>query len=454
MKKIFKYLAFLINFSIIWAQNPDFEENPVFGLPYDPPATPFMLSGSWITLPNSPYTVSRSCCAYVEIGGVSYIYQFGGGNSTAELRRVARLNLSNNSWEIKSTMPYPISSGTAIVVNGYNDIYIFGGNSPNNLGKTLKYNVAADSWETKADMLTKITDALVVKYSESKIFVIGGGDGYFGSSSLKTNKVQLYSITSNSYSYSTDLPVPNAMLGGGLYRDTIITVGGYTTGGNAIATCYKGVINPSFNTITWTQLPNYPGGTVTRLASYIAVKGTGVGLMCTGGAIGGSTPTAQTQFWNFCTQSWQPGLPDNTLARSNYKACGKGYDEVYAVGGYLVSTSTNRVDKLTFSTIEGPCMNMVGIENNSIPASFELKQNFPNPFNPETNILFALPKQTAVKIIITNSIGEKISDLANGNFSAGNHTIRFNAVNLPSGVYFYSIITPDFKETKKMLLIK
>lgn len=454
MKNFFKILAFLINLSVLWAQNPDFDDKFSFGQPYDPPATPFMLSGSWTTLPNSPYTVSRSCCAYVEIGGVSYIYQFGGGNSTAELKRVARLNLSNNTWETKATMPFPVSSGTAIVVNGYNDIYIFGGNSPNNLGKTLKYNVINNTWETKADMLTLITDALVVKYSESKIFVIGGGDGYFGSSSLKTSKVQVYNIASNSYSYSTDLPVPNAMLGGGLYRDTIITVGGYTTGGNAIATCYKGVINSTFNTITWTLLPNYPGGTVTRLATYIAVKGTGVGLMCTGGAIGGSTPTSQTQFWNFCTQSWQPGLPDNTLARSNYKACGRGYDEIFAVGGYLTSTSTNRVDKLTFTTIEGPCMNMVGIENNSIPASFELKQNFPNPFNPVTNIGFSLPKQSSVNIVVSNIAGETVNEIANGNFSAGNHSIRFNAGNLASGVYFYTIITPDFKETKKMLLIK
>jgi hypothetical protein len=321
---------------------------------------------------------------------VPYLYQFGGGNSTAELKRVARLNLQTNIWQNNySTMPQPISSGTAIPMNGGTEIYVFGGNAPNNLGKTLKYNVSSNSWQTLSDMPTKITDALVVKYNESRILVIGGGDGYFGNPALKTNKVQVFNVAGSNYSYSNDLPIPISMLGGGLYRDTIITIGGYT-GGNAIANCYKGVINPNNLSITWSQISDYPAGSVTRPASYVAVKNTGVGIMCTGGAIGGTEPTAQTNFWNFCTQSWQSGLPDNTQARSNYKACGIGYDKIYTVGGYQTNTNSNRTEMITFQTIEGPCMNMVGIENgnNIIPSAYELKQNYPFPFNPETKISF------------------------------------------------------------------
>ncbi|MEO8512147.1 MAG: T9SS type A sorting domain-containing protein [Ignavibacteria bacterium] len=455
MKILITLTIFFMGFTEIRAQNQDYDENFTQGNVYEPTSS-YMLAGSWTVLSNSPNSVSRSCCAYVEISGVPYIYQFGGGNSTTEMKRVSRLNLATNTWQNNySTMPTQMSSATAITINGGTDIYVFGGNTqPGVLGKTLKYNVASNSWQTKADMLTQITDALVLKYNESHIFVIGGGDGYFGSTALKTNKVQLYNVTNNSYSYKTDLPMPIAMMGGGLYRDTIITAGGYTTGGVSIANCYKGVINPSTLNITWTSLPSYPPGTVTRLASYVAVKGTGVGIMFTGGAIGGNAPTAQTHFWNFCTQSWQPGLPDNSQARSNFKACGLGYDVVYTVGGYTTNNNSNRTESLTFSQIDGPCQNMVGINNNSIPVKFELKQNYPNPFNPETKISFSVPTAGNVKITVTNINGEQVSELVNGMFLTGNHSVTFRPDNLASGIYFYTIISGNYKETKKMLLVK
>ena len=457
MKLLITGIVLILNFTSIMAQNPDFDENFTHGNPYTPETSPYMLSGNWSQLPNSPNSLSRSCCAYVEIAGVPYLYQFGGGNSSSDMRRVARLNISTNTWQNNySTMPHQISAGTAITMNGGSYIYVFGGNSPNGLGKTLRYNVAANSWQTMADMPTKITDALVLKHNEGFIFVIGGGDGYFGSSSLKTNKVQLYNVANNSYTYSNDLPLPNAMLGGGIYRDTIITVGGYTTGGVAIANCYKGVINPTTNGITWTSISNYPAGPISRMASYVAVKSTGVGIMVTGGALGGSVPTSQTHFWNFCTQSWQPGLPDNTQARSNYKACGKGYDQIFTVGGYTTNQNSNKTESLTFSHIEGPCMNMVGVNgnNNLTPEKFELKQNYPNPFNPETKITFSLPQGSAVKITVTDISGRVVSEPVNGYYPSGNHTTAFSGAELASGIYFYTLQAGSFKETRKMLLVK
>ncbi len=451
------FTALLVTASLVFAQNPDFEVNSVPAGNYDPVYSPYMLSGSWSPLTNTPNGVSRSCCAYVEIAGVPYIYQFGGGNTSTEMKRVARLNLITNTWQNNySTMPTQISSGTAVTVNGGTDIYVFGGNnSPGTLGKTLRYNVSSNTWQTKADMLTKITDALVVKYDDNRIIIVGGGDGYFGSSTLKTNKVQVYNINSNSYSYSTNYPISCAMLGGGLYRDTIITVGGYTTGGVAVANCYKGVINPNTLEISWTSIAPYPAGTITRMASYAAVKNTGVGIMCTGGALGGSVPTAQTHFWNFCTQSWQPGLPDNGQARSNYKACGRGYDVIYTVAGFT-NTGTGKTEYITLNVIEGPCLNMVGTNNNNLqlPSSFELKQNYPNPFNPETRIRFSLPEGGKVSLKVTNSAGKQVAVLADGIYNAGIHNVTFKADDLSSGVYFYTLYAPGFRETKKMLLIK
>lgn len=452
-------IIFLIFIAIATSlcQNPDFDERTTFGGGYVLPASPFMLAGSWSSFNSSPMTYSRSCCAYVEIAGVPYLYQFGGGNTSTELRRVARLNLQTNNWQNNySTMPTQISAGTAITMNNGAEIYVFGGNnSPGSLGNTLKYNVASNTWQTMAAMPTRVTDALVVKYSESRIFIVGGGDGYFGTNTFLTSIVQIYNINTNTYSYSTNFPINIAMLGGGIYRDTIIAVGGYTSGGNATANCYKGVINPATLGITWTSIPSYPSGPILRMASYVAVKNTGVGIMCTGGAVGGNVPTAQTHFWNFCTQSWQSGLPNNSLARSNYKACGPGNDRIYMAGGYT-NTGVGTTEMIIFSQIEGPCMNMVGINGNEngIPKDYELAQNYPNPFNPSTRITFSLPLGGFVKLALYDMNGKFIKDITSSVYSAGTHSISIDASELPSGVYLYKLLSGDFTDSKKMVLIK
>jgi hypothetical protein len=454
--KLITLIAFLILIAVnIPAQNQDFDENMTMGSGYNPPYSPYSVTGSWFTLPQSPIALSRSCVAYVVVNGIPYLYQFGGGDTSPELKRVARLNLNTGSWQNNySTMPREISSGTAIVMNN-GTIYVFGGNSsPGSLGRTLKYNVGSNTWSTEQNMDTRITDALVVKYNETKIFVIGGGDGFFGASSLKTDAVQVYDTQNDTYSYSTDYPIDCSMLGGGIYRDTIIAVGGYTNGGNATANCYKGVINPNTLAITWFSMPSYPAGPITRMASFVAVRGNGVGIMCTGGAVGGSIPTSATNFWNFCTQSWVPGLPNNMLGRSNYKASGDGGSNIYTASGYT-TIGVGMTEYISFSEIEGPCQNMVGINgNNSIPASFELKQNYPNPFNPQTNISFSLPEGGLVKIVVSDIQGREVAELTNKLYNAGNHSITFSADKLSSGIYFYTITAGQYNDTKKMLLVK
>lgn len=93
-------------------------------------------------------------------------------------------------------------------------------------------------------------------------------------------------------------------------------------------------------------------------------------------------------------------------------------------------------------------------ESNIIPTEFVLSQNYPNPFNPSTNIQFGLPKRSNVIIKIHNVLGKEVSLLLNETLEEGLYRISFNASNLPSGMYFYTIDADNFKATKKMLLIK
>src|SRR5690606_20022014 len=95
----------------------------------------------------------------------------------------------------------------------------------------------------------------------------------------------------------------------------------------------------------------------------------------------------------------------------------------------------------------------------SLPADFSISQNYPNPFNPSTSIRFALPVDAKVSVMLYNSLGEVVENLVEGNFTAGNHTINFNAANLTSGTYIYKIYAKgfdgrEFAQSNKMVLMK
>lgn len=101
--------------------------------------------------------------------------------------------------------------------------------------------------------------------------------------------------------------------------------------------------------------------------------------------------------------------------------------------------------------------NEVSVKNISteIPNAYSLSQNYPNPFNPSTTIRFALPKATNVTLKIYNVNGQEVASLINNTLmNAGTSEYTFDASNLSTGIYFYSIQAGDFKDTKKMVLIK
>ena len=97
---------------------------------------------------------------------------------------------------------------------------------------------------------------------------------------------------------------------------------------------------------------------------------------------------------------------------------------------------------------------VTGIEDKEIPTEYSLSQNHPNPFNPVTNIHFALPRTAMTKISIYNLLGKEIMPLINTRLEAGYHHIDVNANHLPSGVYLYRIESGNFIQSKKMVLMK
>lgn len=101
------------------------------------------------------------------------------------------------------------------------------------------------------------------------------------------------------------------------------------------------------------------------------------------------------------------------------------------------------------STLDG-----VGPRSDGGPLGFALEQNYPNPFNPSTTIRYGLRNRTHVLLSIFNTLGQQVAILQNGEQDTGYHEVKFDAQNLPSGVYFYRIQAGNYTETKRLLLLR
>ena len=89
-----------------------------------------------------------------------------------------------------------------------------------------------------------------------------------------------------------------------------------------------------------------------------------------------------------------------------------------------------------------------------LPAKVYLQQNYPNPFNPTTTISFGLTEPGNVSLKVHDMSGRTVASLLDGEMSAGDHAIEFDASDLSTGMYYYTLTTTETKLTRKMLLVK
>ena len=99
---------------------------------------------------------------------------------------------------------------------------------------------------------------------------------------------------------------------------------------------------------------------------------------------------------------------------------------------------------------------VASVENISgvTPSNYSLEQNYPNPFNPSTTINFTIPNSEFVSLKIYNILGSEVATLVNENLAAGAYRFNFDAANLASGIYLYELNAGNFREIKKMNLLK
>jgi hypothetical protein len=145
------------------------------------------------------------------------------------------------------------------------------------------------------------------------------------------------------------------------------------------------------------------------------------------------------------TKSWTTTL-DNAWTADNCKFA----ILVYLQGADLTSGSP------VMQTFKNGVTTPVGVvEPTKIPEQYTLSQNFPNPFNPTTNIHFSIPKDANVSLKVYDMVGHEVASYINNDrLQAGQYNVEVDASSWASGVYFYTLQTNEFTSTKKMILVK
>jgi hypothetical protein len=188
----------------------------------------------------------------------------------------------------------------------------------------------------------------------------------------------------------------------------------------------------------------YTGGEVDRLEVMTSSDGGNVysTLVLLDGGTSGQLTTAPPQNTAFTPGSSQWASKKFALPVGTNKV---SFKAISAYGNNLF------LDKICISN------GTTGITNlnlNTIPDNFSLSQNYPNPFNPTTKINFSMPKSGFVTLKIYDVLGKELMTLVNEQKQAGSYAVDFNGANLSSGVYFFRMESGEFKDIKRMMLIK
>jgi uncharacterized delta-60 repeat protein len=172
----------------------------------------------------------------------------------------------------------------------------------------------------------------------------------------------------------------------------------------------------------------------------------------------GSSAKAQSESSNdFATIKYNPAGVQQWTQRYEGPA---GWDEgngiaVDNIGNVYVTGFSNENSGVNdFSTIKYSQFVGVSQVSNEIPKSYRLFQNYPNPFNPSTKVRFQVPQSDHIRVAVFDAIGKEVLTLVNEQLAAGIYELTVDGSDLPSGLYFYRLVSSGFSDTKKMILIK
>lgn len=207
---------------------------------------------------------------------------------------------------------------------------------------------------------------------------------------------------------------------------------------------------------SWGGLTTYTYGLKhhTKFAGFMpigaAINGTGAFASVLSNASGkpfflihGSLDNPNNRFFPALT-----GLSSNGAIIDSTYLPGVGHTIDFANRNQILGDAFHWLDSVS-STLTG----VIQISN-TLPDGYSLQQNYPNPFNPSTSIRFSIPESGFLSIVIFDMTGREVKTLINGVTEVGSYEVSFDAGGLSSGIYYYKLVSGDFSDVKKMILLK
>lgn len=354
------------------------------------------------------------------------IYYFGGSNNWAGSTVYPRIYRYNGSaWSLHDSIPDGnLWDVETVLVN--NQVYLISG-WPSGPRLLRKYDMVSGNWTYLSDSPnTQQTWGVASEHLDGKIYLfLSDGNGY------------RYTITTDTWdTTAANNTTATWDLSSILYQDEIYIIGYNDT------TFFK--YTPA--TDLWTQLSNSPyqvGACAMGIVNNL--------IYCVGGNSDGASLADYntTIVYDITADSWATDSLQLSAAR-HWMATAEYFGGLYVLGG--IDAFSQAVDTVEQIVPQGTAMGLG--DNTEIPVEFQLHGNFPNPFNPVTNIRYDLARAAHIELSVYNIRGEEVASLQSGIQRAGQHQLRFNASHLASGIYFYRLMSGRQSQVRRMVLIK
>lgn len=387
---------------------------------------------------------------------------------------------ANNIAKWNGTSWSPLGSGTntpVLALTIYNNDLIAGGNF------TLAGGIAASyvtkwngtNWAPLGSGTSSPVYALKVYNND---LIVGGtfiGAGGAGAKYVAKWNGTSWSPLGSGVEGSPSYPNPS-VLSFEIFHYSLIAGGCFQSAGGLYANHIAG-----WNGSNWTSLGGGPGPSISCQVVYNTLLYAGGQFLTIGRGTGGTWTTFASGL-NGYTKSLLvinndlyaagafttiAGVSADRVARwngTNWSPLGSGISGGLAPFVNAMTVFNNGlIVGGDFTTAGGVSANYIarwelgtGIKqlNQNIPSGCELKQNYPNPFNPNTIMRFKIKESGFVTLKVYNNSGKEIETLVNEKHSAGEYEVNWDASAYPSGIYFYELTAGDFKEVKKMMLVK
>lgn len=402
-----------------------------------------------------------------------------------------------NQWQVVGNMPYPVSRAEAVVIDSF--IVIMGGDF-DSLGVPINfiqvYNPYSNTWSIASQMVENRSGFVADKYMDSSIISCGG----VWQPSLDMFSIEIWNYSnsmggpSNIYNYNQNFGRINFT--GHVYNENLYIIGGFTSPaiGDTLQFSYIIEYHIPSASVSFTMDTIYNGFFLPydQMSQIVNDE-----IYIFGGALLGLSD--EIHKFNISTRIFEQ--VGNLLGKRAGGEAVHSNDNIYIIGGYNeLNSALNSVeifDTSTNSLVSGPQLNYErskfaavkfknsiyvfgGVNNFSFsepsierldlitnieifpdekPESFQLKNNYPNPFNSTTTLFFSLNKDTEISLDIYTVEGKHIKNIVNGKLSTGEHRYLWDGTNhlgneVASGIYIYTLKNKKHIESNKMILLR